>query len=568
MSHESAGLNPSHVAGRPARWLTRWQRFLLTAALPASFLFSSHAEAQEGPTIWERIASGGASDDPRIGEAQRLMAEDAMQMAAWRLEEVLAETPESLVAASLLARCYIGLSEYENALQATEAALQAGAPDNEPLQFYRAYALAFLGRVDEAAEALTAATQFRTDLQDLHVYLSNLAELRVMQGDLTGAQTLWQQSLARSSSYGPAMVGYVFTLVGTGRANDAATMVRRELLRDPELFSEVESTVEWLDEGIELPFRILATRSGINDQRGIGGMTEDLRNSTAGALLGGAIDELVAAANAPSPVQRIDRAPCPFHTLSRSEDGSRWAGVCNAGGMRLGQRNADGTITWRPRRTDTNGTNSTLPPDVRISADGQLVTLLYSPVRVQTLPFSASQSDTPTALPIDDTVQALYQASNCVFSPGASHFACYANTSYPGDEAVVIDTSDMTISNRGPFSVTSGVVRLNEDGSLLVGSNENGIFQGVTGNMYAAPLHTLATWLSWGVILPMAVNSDGSLLVYWDSNQLILLDVQGRTPIDQWRLEATTVSVTATAYGTFLIGTNDALYEWDPEFSG
>ena len=552
-----------HVT-RAAPMVTAMRRYLVHAALPVFALVAQPAHAQQPTTIWEQIAAGNASYDPRLNEVQSWIAEGNFQAAVSQLTDLLQQSPDSVTTAALLARSHIGLMQFAEALAVCETALARGAEPDEPLRFFQAYALAFLNRTGEAADILTDVTQFRTELPDLHIYLSNLAELRLVQGDLSGAQTLWQQAITRSPSYAPALVGHVFTLVGSGRSAEAASIVRRELFQQPNLLPELVQTTDWLAEGLDLPFRILATRSGIVDPRGVEGMADALRSTAAGARIQHAIDDLLAAVNAPSPVQRIDRAPCPFQSLSRSQDGARWACVCNAGGIRLGTRNPDGTIAWRPRRSEANGTNSTLQPDIRISADGQTITLLNSPVRVQTLPFNAAQTDAPTPVPIDDTVQALYQASNCLFSPGATHFACYANTTYAGDEAVIIDTSDMTISDRGYFAVPNGVVRLNEDGSRLVGNNESAIVQGVSGNLYASNVLSLNTWIAWNDAVPMALSADGLRLAYWQSNQLTLLDMESFTPIDQWRLEATTVAITATAFDTFLIGTNDALYEWNP----
>ena len=565
MSHRAAQTAPARHSTHVGPPRSALPRSIMTAALPLlCLLAATTAEAQQPATIWEQIAAGTTLDDPRLDEAQMWMSEGNFQAAASRLAELLEQNPDSAVLASLLARSHVGLAQYDEALAVCTAALDRGAEPSEPLRFYQAYALAFLNRTDEAADVLTDVTQFRTELRDLHIYLSNLAELRLIQGDISGAQTLWQQAITRSSTYAPALVGHVFTLVGTGRAADAASVVRRELFQQPDLLADLDESTEWLAEGVDLPFRILASRSGIGDTRGVEGMVEALRNTPSGALIQHAINDLLAAVNAPSPVQRIDRAPCPFQSLSRSQDGTRWAGVCNAGGIRLGTRNPDGTIAWRPRRSEANGANSTLQPDIRISADGQTITLLNSPVRVQTLPFNAAQADTPTPLPVDDTVQALYQASNCVFSPGGTHFACFANTAYAGDEAVVIDTSDMTISNRGYFAVPNGIVRLNEDGSRLVGNNEAAIVQGVSGNLYASNVLSLITSFAWNEGLPMALSPDGSRLVYWQNNQLTLLDMESFTPVDQWRLEATSVAITATAFNTFLIGTHNAIYEWDP----
>jgi tetratricopeptide (TPR) repeat protein len=552
-----------HVT-RAAPMATVLRRYLVNAALPVFALVAQPALAQQPTTIWEQIGAGNASYDPRLNEVQRWIAEGNFQAAVSQLTDLLQQSPDSVTTAALLARSHIGLMQFAEALAVCETALAQGAEPDEPLRFFQAYALAFLNRTDEAADVLTDVTQFRTELPDLHIYLSNLAELRLIQGDLTGAQTLWQQAITRSPSYAPALVGHVFTLVGSGRSAEAASIVRRELFRQPDLLPELVQTTDWLAEGLDLPFRILATRSGIVDPRGVEGMADALRSTPVGARIQQAIDELLAAANAPSPVQRIDRAPCPFQSLSRSQDGARWAGVCNAGGIRLGTRNPDGTIAWRPRRSEANGTNSTLQPDIRISADGQTITLLNSPVRVQTLPFNAAQTDAPTPVPIDDTVQALYQASNCLFSPGGTHFACFANTTYAGDEAVIIDTSDMTISDRGYFAVANCVVRLSEDGSRVVGNSESAIVQGVSGNMYPSNVLSLNPWLAWSDVLPMALSADGLRLAYWHSNHLTLLDMESFTPIDQWRLEAATVAITATAFDTFLIATNDAVYEWNP----
>jgi tetratricopeptide (TPR) repeat protein len=536
----------------------------VTAALPLCLLAAPPAHAQRPTTIWEQIAAGTPLDDPRLDEAHMWMSEGNFQAAASRLTELLQQNPDSAQTAALLARCLIGMAQYAEALSVCETALTRGAEPAEPLRFYQAYALAFLNRTDEAVDVLTDVTQFRTQLRDLHIYLSNLAELRLILGDLSGAQTLWQQAISRSSSYTPALVGYVFTLVGTGRAADAAATVRRELFQQPNLLADLDQGTEWLAEGVDLPFRVLASRSGINDARGVDGMVDALRRAPAGALLGHGIEDLLAAVNAPSPVQRIDRAPCPFQSLSRSQDGTRWAGICNAGGIRLGTRNPDGTIAWRPRHSEPNGTNSTRQPDLRMSADGQTLTLLNSPVRVQTLPFNAGHTDTPTPLPLDDTVQALYQSSNCVFSPSGTRVACYANSSYAGDEAVVIDTTDMTIADRGYFSVPNGILHVDDAGSRLVGNTESAIVQGVSGNLYAANVLSLATWLTWNEEVPMALSADGSRLVYWLGNQLHLLDMESFTLLDQWVLEATAVGISATAFDTFLIGTNNAIYEWDP----
>jgi hypothetical protein len=122
----------------------------------------------------------------------------------------------------------------------------------------------------------------------------------------------------------------------------------------------------------------------------------------------------------------------------------------------------------------------------------------------------------------------------------------------------------MTISDRGYFAVANCVVRLSEDGSRVVGNNESAIVQGVSGNMYASNVLSLSTWIAWNDAVPMALSADGLRLAFWHSNQLTLLDMESFAPIDQWRLEATTVAITPTAFDTFLIGTNDAVYEWNP----
>ncbi|MBL8849355.1 MAG: tetratricopeptide repeat protein [Planctomycetaceae bacterium] len=146
-----------------------------------------------------------------------------------RLEHVVAAVPDAWQSQLMLAADYLNAGDTVRALPPLQAAARC-APHNAQVQSRLGNALARMGRDDDAALALTRATELDPHLPDAHVDLAVILARR----DLThSAEEHYRQALADDPEHVQALNNLGALLNARGALDDAATCFQSSSRLDP-----------------------------------------------------------------------------------------------------------------------------------------------------------------------------------------------------------------------------------------------------------------------------------------------------------------------------------------------